>query len=45
MKLNDLFQTPGYARLWTSILLSNLGGQLTMIVLPLTAVVPLALPL
>ena len=39
MTYDSLFRTPGYARLWTSILLSNLGGQLTMIVLPLTAVV------
>jgi len=39
MKSNSLFYTPGYARLWGSILLSNLGAQLTMIVLPLTAVV------
>jgi len=39
MKPDSLFRIPGYARLWFSILLSNLGGQLTMIVLPLTAVV------
>jgi predicted MFS family arabinose efflux permease len=36
---DSLFLIPGYARLWGSILLSNLGAQLTMIVLPLTAVV------
>jgi predicted MFS family arabinose efflux permease len=39
MKSESLFRIPGYARLWGSILLSNLGAQLTMIVLPLTAVV------
>lgn len=39
MKSDSLFRIPGYARMWGSILLSNLGGQLTMIVLPLTAVV------
>lgn len=39
MTSDSLFRIPGYARLWGSILLSNLGGQLTMIVLPLTAVV------
>lgn len=39
MKPDSLFRTPGYARLWGSILFSNLGGQITMIVLPLTAVV------
>ena len=39
MKPDSLFHIPGYARLWGSILLSNLGGQITMIVLPLTAVV------
>lgn len=39
MKSDSLFRIPGYARLWGSILLSNLGAQLTMIVLPLTAVV------
>lgn len=41
MKSESLFRIPGYARLWGSILLSNLGAQLTMIVLPLTAVVVL----
>lgn len=41
MKPDSLFRIPGYARLWCSVLLSNLGGQLTMIVLPLTAVVML----
>ncbi len=39
MHHDSLFRIPGYARLWGSILLSNLGGQITMIVLPLTAVV------
>ena len=39
MTSDSLFRIPGYARLWGSILLSNLGGQITMIVLPLTAVV------
>jgi len=41
MKTDSLFRIPGYARLWGSVLLSNLGGQLTLIVLPLTAVVML----
>ena len=39
MKPDNLFLIPGYARLWGSVLLSNLGGQITMIVLPLTGVV------
>jgi MFS family permease len=35
---NPLFQIPGYRRMWFSILFSNLGGQITMLALPLTAV-------
>ena len=33
MKPDNLFLIPGYARLWGSVLLSNLGGQITMFVL------------
>jgi len=36
MKPDNLFLIPGYARLWRSVLLSNLGGQITMFVLPVT---------
>lgn len=32
-------QIPGYRRLWLSLLVSGLGGQITMLALPLTAVV------
>jgi MFS family permease len=35
---HPLFQIPGYRRMWFSILFSNLGGQITMLALPLTAV-------
>jgi len=35
---SPLFQIPGYRRMWISILFSNLGGQITMLALPLTAV-------
>jgi MFS family permease len=35
---SPLFQIPGYRRMWLSILFSNLGGQITMLALPLTAV-------
>ena len=35
---NPLFQIPGYRRMWFSILFSNLGGQITLLALPLTAV-------
>ena len=36
---NPLLQIPGYRRLWFSLLVSGLGGQITMLALPLTAVV------
>ena len=35
----DLLRDATYRRLWTSILLSSFGGQLTMLALPLTAAV------
>ena len=35
---DDLFRDAVYRRLWTSILISSLGGQITMLALPLTAV-------
>jgi MFS family permease len=33
----DLLRDPVYRRLWTSILISSLGGQITMLAIPLTA--------
>ena len=36
---NDLLRDRAYRRLWTSILISSLGGQVTMLALPLTAAV------
>lgn len=36
---NDLLRDAVYRRLWTSILISSLGGQVTMLALPLTAAV------
>jgi MFS family permease len=33
----DLLRDAAYRRLWTSILISSLGGQVTMLALPLTA--------
>jgi MFS family permease len=36
---HDLLRQPVYRRLWTSILVSSLGGQVTMLALPLTAAV------
>ncbi len=36
---DDLLRDAAYRRLWTSILISSLGGQVTMLALPLTAVV------
>lgn len=36
---NDLLRDATYRRLWTSILISSLGGQVTMLALPLTAAV------
>jgi len=36
---NDLLRDLAYRRLWTSILISSFGGQVTMLALPLTAAV------
>jgi len=36
---NDLLRDPVYRRLWISILVSSLGGQITMLAIPLTAAV------
>ena len=36
---HDLLRDAAYRRLWTSILISSLGGQITMLALPLTAAV------
>jgi MFS family permease len=36
---DDLLRVPTYRRLWTSILISSFGGQVTMLALPLTAAV------
>jgi len=36
---DDLLRNPTYRRLWTSILISSFGGQVTMLALPLTAAV------
>ena len=36
---NDLLRDAAYRRLWTSILISSFGGQVTMLALPLTAAV------
>ncbi len=36
---NDLLRDRIYRRLWTSILISSFGGQITMLALPLTAAV------
>src|SRR5258708_28104710 len=35
----DLLRDPIYRRLWTSILISSFGGQVTLLALPLTAAV------
>ena len=35
---SPLFQIPGYRRMWLSIFFSNLGGQIILLALPLTAV-------
>jgi len=35
----DLLRDAVYRRLWSSILISSLGGQITMLALPLTAAV------
>ena len=37
----DLLRDPTYRRLWVSILISSLGGQITLLALPLTAAVML----
>ncbi|HET9822111.1 MAG TPA: MFS transporter [Burkholderiaceae bacterium] len=39
---DDLMRDRAYRRLWSSILISSLGGQVTMLALPLTAAVLLA---
>ena len=36
---DDLLRDASYRRLWSSILISSLGGQITMLALPLTAAV------
>jgi len=36
---NDLLRDASYRRLWSSILISSLGGQITLLALPLTAAV------
>ena len=36
---DDLLRLATYRRLWTSILISSFGGQVTMLALPLTAAV------
>ncbi|MBL0730274.1 MFS transporter [Piscinibacter sp. HJYY11] len=36
---NDLLRDAAYRRLWSSILISSFGGQVTMLALPLTAAV------
>ncbi len=37
LRPDDLLRDATYRRLWTSILISSLGGQVTMLALPLTA--------
>ena len=39
LAVNDLLRDLAYRRLWTSILISSFGGQVTMLALPLTAAV------
>ncbi|HSC00107.1 MAG TPA: MFS transporter, partial [Burkholderiaceae bacterium] len=39
LNADDLLRDAIYRRLWTSILVSSLGGQVTMLALPLTAAV------
>ena len=36
---SDLLRDPTYRRLWTSILISSFGGQVTLLAIPLTAAV------
>lgn len=42
LSAKDLLRDATYRRLWTSILISSFGGQITMLALPLTAAVLLA---
>lgn len=39
LRPDDLLRDAAYRRLWTSILISSFGGQVTMLALPLTAAV------
>ncbi len=39
LRPDDLLRDAVYRRLWTSILISSFGGQITMLALPLTAAV------
>ena len=39
LRHDDLLRDPAYRRLWTSILISSFGGQITMLALPLTAAI------
>ena len=39
LPLDDLLRDATYRRLWTSILISSFGGQLTLLAVPLTAAV------
>nr|MBP6854517.1 MFS transporter [Rhodoferax sp.] len=39
---DDLLRQPAYLRIWVSVLISSLGGQVTMLALPLTAALLLA---
>ena len=39
LSADDLLRDRNYRRLWTSVLISSLGGQVTMLALPLSAVV------
>ncbi|MEP6875058.1 MAG: MFS transporter, partial [Burkholderiales bacterium] len=39
LPVGDLLRDATYRRLWTSILISSFGGQVTMLALPLTAAV------
>ncbi len=39
LAIDDLLRDATYRRLWTSILISSFGGQITMLALPLTAAV------
>ena len=39
LPLDDLLRDAVFRRLWSSIVISSLGGQITMLALPLTAAV------